>query len=49
MIKSVNQIPVAFYAQVKNYLIATKMELGMLINFGESSLTYKRIINSKTG
>ncbi|MCF6297578.1 MAG: GxxExxY protein [Flavobacteriaceae bacterium] len=47
-IKSVSQIPVAFYAQVKNYLTATKMELGMLINFGESSLTYKRIINSKT-
>ncbi|RMZ50332.1 GxxExxY protein [Flavobacteriaceae bacterium PRS1] len=45
-IKSVNQVPVVFYAQIKNYLTATKKELGMLINFGQSSLTYKRIINS---
>ena len=45
-IKSINQVPVVFYAQIKNYLTATKMELGMLINFGQSSLTYKRIINS---
>jgi len=45
-IKSVSQIPVVFYAQIKNYLTATKKELGMLINFGQSSLTYKRIINS---
>jgi len=45
-IKSVSQIPVVFYAQIKNYLTATKKELGMLINFGQPSLTYKRIINS---
>ena len=45
-IKSVSQVPVAFYAQIKNYLDATKKELGMLINFGQPSLTYKRIINS---
>ena len=45
-IKSVSQVPVAFYAQIKNYLTATKIELGMLINFGQPSLTYKRIINS---
>ena len=45
-IKSVSQVPVVFYAQIKNYLSATKMQLGMLINFGQSSLTYKRIINS---
>jgi hypothetical protein len=31
---------------LKNYLKCTKMELGMLINFGTSSLTYKRMINS---
>jgi GxxExxY protein len=45
-IKSVDQVPNAFYAQIKNYLTATKLELGMLINFGQPSLTYKRIINS---
>ncbi|NGY37430.1 GxxExxY protein [Flavobacterium sp. XN-5] len=46
-IKAVQQIPIAFYAQLKNYLRCTKMELGMLINFGMTSLTYKRIINLK--
>lgn len=44
-IKAVSQIPIAFNAQLKNYLKCTKMELGMLINFGTPSLTYKRIIN----
>lgn len=28
------------------YEEALKKELGMLVNFGQSSLTYKRIINS---
>jgi GxxExxY protein len=46
-IKAVSQIPVAFYAQLTNYLKCTKMELGMLINFGTSSLTYKRTVNLK--
>jgi GxxExxY protein len=45
-IKPVDQVPNAFYAQIKNYLTATKLELGMLINFGQPSLTYKRIINT---
>ena len=45
-IKSVSQIPVAFYSQLKNYLAATKKELGMLVNFGQSSLVYKRILNT---
>ena len=45
-IKSVSQVPNIFYSQIKNYLTATKKELGMLVNFGQSSLTYKRIINS---
>jgi GxxExxY protein len=46
-IKSVGFMPQTFQMQLKNYLVATKMELGMLINFGTSSLTYKRILNSK--
>lgn len=29
-----------------NYLKATNKKLGILINFGCSSLTYKRIINT---
>ncbi|MGM0933396.1 MAG: GxxExxY protein [Bacteroidota bacterium] len=46
-IKAVNLIPTVFYAQLKNYLKCTNSELGMLINFGSSSLTYKRILNSR--
>lgn len=46
-IKAVTHIPDIFYAQLKNYLKCTQMELGMLINFGMTSLTYKRIINLK--
>jgi GxxExxY protein len=45
-IKSVHQTPNIFYAQLKNYLTATNKELGMLINFGQASLAYKRIINT---
>ena len=32
------------FAQVKNYLKATEMKLGLLINFGTSKLQFKRII-----
>ena len=32
------------YSQVLNYLNATKLKLGLLINFGSPSLQYKRII-----
>jgi len=32
--------------QLYNYLKATNKKLGILINFGTKSLTYKRIINS---
>lgn len=35
-------------AQVLNYLRATDMRLGILVNFGEKSLNYKRILNSKS-
>jgi GxxExxY protein len=46
-LKAVTQIPSLFYAQLQNYLKCTNMELGLLINFGTPSLTYKRIVNSK--
>lgn len=35
-------------AQVLNYLRATDMRLGILVNFGEKSLTYKRVLNSRS-
>jgi GxxExxY protein len=43
-IKSVNNIVEEFYAQVMHYLKATKLKLGLIINFGETSLKVKRII-----
>ena len=46
-IKAVKYMPIAFYSQLNNYLAATKKELGILINFGSPSLTYKRVINTK--
>ena len=46
-LKAVTQIPSVFYAQLQNYLKCTNMELGLLINFGTPSLTYKRIVNQK--
>ena len=46
-LKAVTQMPSVFYMQLQNYLKCTNMELGMLINFGTPSLTYKRIVNSK--
>ncbi len=32
-------------AQAKNYLKSTGYQLGVLVNFGEKSLNYKRILN----
>ncbi len=36
----------ADYRQTLNNIKATNFKLGILINFGEPSLTYRRIINS---
>jgi len=44
-IKSVQFLNNVFKKQLYNYLKATNKKLGILINFGEDSLTYKRIIN----
>ena len=46
-LKAVTQIPSVLYAQLQNYLKCSNMELGMLINFGTPSLTYKRIEKKK--
>lgn len=44
-IKVVSFIHENFTKQTLNYLKATDKKLGLLINFGEKSLKYKRIIN----
>ena len=44
-IKTVSFLHENFTRQTLNYLKATNKKLGLLINFGEKSLKYKRIIN----
>jgi GxxExxY protein len=44
-IKSLKFLAEADRLQALNYLKATKFKLALLINFGSTSLTYKRIIN----
>ena len=44
-IKSVSFLHENFTRQTLNYLKATNKKLGLLINFGEKYLKYKRIIN----
>ena len=34
-------------AQAKNYVVAYDFEVGLLINFGATSLQYKKVFNSK--
>lgn len=45
-IKSKAGIIEEHYAQVINYLGITKLEVGLIINFNEKSLNYKRVINN---
>ena len=45
-IKAVSQLLPEHEAQLINYLKATNVQLGLLINFGESSLKYKRLLNT---
>ena len=43
-LKAVTELTDIHQAQVFNYLKATRMKLGILINFGEKSLAYKRMV-----
>jgi GxxExxY protein len=43
-IKSVTELKNIHKAQVINYLKATGKKLGILINFGEESLKYERLV-----
>jgi len=44
-LKALSEINTEHEAQLINYLKATNLPLGILINFGQSSLEYKRIPN----
>jgi len=45
-LKAITQIEKVHYAQVINYLTAYNLEVGLLINFGEESLRFNRLIKS---
>lgn len=47
-LKAVTCIHADHYRQLLNYLKVTGMKLGLLINFGQSSLKVRRVINSKS-
>lgn len=43
-LKAIIQVEDVHLAQALNYLKAYKLEVGLLINFGSKSLTFKRIV-----
>lgn len=43
-IKAMEALNKSHIKQTLNYLAASKLNLGLLINFGEDSLAYKRIV-----
>ncbi|MEM8846645.1 MAG: GxxExxY protein [Bacteroidota bacterium] len=43
-LKAIESLTKSHTKQVLNYLAASKMKLGLLVNFGEESLVYKRIV-----
>lgn len=47
-IKAVEFVAKPAEQQVINYLKSTGLELGLLINFGGKSLTWKRFVNTKS-
>jgi GxxExxY protein len=46
-LKAIIQLEDVHLAQAINYLEAYNMEIGLLINFGSKSLTFKRLYNKK--
>jgi hypothetical protein len=47
-LKAVRALAPEHQAQIINYLNATSIEVGLLINFGNPRLEYKRFTRSKT-
>ena len=48
-LKAVKSLTPEHEAQIINYLNATAIEVGLLINFGNPRLQYKRFTRRKTG
>ncbi len=46
-LKAVSKLEDVHFAQAINYLEAYNLEIGLLINFGELSLNFKRLKNKK--
>jgi GxxExxY protein len=46
-LKALTKLEDVHLAQAINYLEAYNLEIGLLINFGETSLTFKRLTNKK--
>lgn len=46
-LKATTKVEDAHFAQAINYLEAYNVEIGLLINFGEMSLNFKRLTNKK--
>ena len=46
-IKAVINLEDAHLAQAKNYVVAYQLPIGLLINFGSTSLQFKKVFNSK--
>lgn len=46
-LKAVSEVEPLFYNQVINYLKIFNMEVGLLLNFGNTSLQYRRFANSR--
>ena len=42
--KAIAQLEEVHWAQILNYLRAYRLEVGLLINFGGKSLTFKRVV-----
>ena len=46
-LKAITKLEDTHFAQAINYLEAYNLEIGLLINFGEMSLNFKRLTNKK--
>ena len=42
--KAIESLNDSHVKQTLNYLAASKLKLGLLVNFGEDSLTYNRVV-----